>query len=151
MTAATKDSSIDQKDFWVNLNAWTATLVAAIQARGLKSPDFSLYCIWTVRTALEEEHPDDVALEAAAVWFMYASPTIYQLCLTGQAFDGKVAKAGSMCKDREWRGFSQSRWAAWTHQMDKSRQSITDVKTAKAQADALKAMKAVDGASCGRR
>lgn len=132
---------------WINLNAWTATLVAAVQSRGLSTPDFSLYCIWTVRMALEEEDTTDIALEAAAVWFTYASSSIYKLCLTSKQFDGKVAKPGSLFSDREWRGFSQNRWAAWMRQMDKAGQSASDGKAARPVADAGKAMKVADGAS----
>lgn len=136
---------------WINLNAWTATLVATVQSKGQATPDFTLHCIWTVRMALEEEKPTDVALEAAAMWFLYASPNIYQLCLTGKTFDGKLAKAGSLSKDREWRGFSQGRWATWIRQMDKSGQAASNEKVAKAVADAAGAMKIADGARCARR
>lgn len=151
LPAATKDSNAEQQDLWLNLNAWTATLVATVQAKGLTSPDFSLYCIWTVRMALEEEGPADVTLEAAAMWFLYASSSIYQLCMAGKTFDGKIAKPGIVFKDREWRGFSQSRWATWIHQMDKARESSSDEKVGKILADAMTAMKAADGASCSRR
>lgn len=133
------------------MNAWTATLVATVQARGLTSPDFSLYGIWTIRTALEETGPDSVALAAAAVWFVHASPTIYQFCVSGKTFDGKVAKPGSACKDREWRGFNQIRWAAWARQMQKSRPSVSDDATVEIVDAAVRAMKAVDGTRCERR
>lgn len=136
---------------WINLNAWTATLLATVHANGQTSPDFSLYCIWTVRMALEEENPSNVAIEAAAVWFVYASSSIYQMCLASKTFDGKVAKAGSLCKDREWRGFSQSRWASWVRKMNTLGQSASGGQIGELVSKASQAMRAVDGASCARR
>ena len=114
LLAATSSSSPEQQKTWTNLNAWTATLVATTHARGRASPDFSLYGIWTIRAALEEEEdPSGPALEAAAMWFRYAAACMLDLYREGKAFDGKLARGGPRFRDRGWRGFSEARWAVW--------------------------------------
>ena len=143
LPAATSDSDRQSKDRWINLNAWTATLVATIHTKGLPSPDFSLYGIWTIRMALEEPDISDVALETAAMWFVHASPCIHRLCQDGKQFDGKVAKPGSLFRDREWRGFSLDRWRAWLGQMNEYGASGSEDRIGKAVADAVRAMEAV--------
>lgn len=141
-----------KQTIWINLNAWTASLVASVHAKGQKVPDFSLYGIWTIRTGLEGEGDAPlVALAAAAAWFAYAAPTIYQLCMESKTFEGKLARSGSMFREREWRGFSQSRWATWVRQMGQRSEVACDEKTRELVSMALKAMEAADGASCSRR
>lgn len=140
--AATNDSDRQQKDKWVDLNAWTATLVASVHAKGLSSPDFSLYGIWTIRMALEEPDAADVALEAAAVWFIYSSSSMHQLCQEETTFEGKVAKPGSLFRDREWRGFSVDRWTAWMEQMKRHSSTASEDRIAKLVADAVRTMEA---------
>lgn len=64
--------------------------------------------------ALEEvDKPADVALSAAAVWFVYAAPSLWNLCRQKKTFDGKVAKPGARHSDQLWRGFARDRWRAW--------------------------------------
>lgn len=114
-----------------------------VHAKGLSSPDFSLYGIWTIRTALEEAGPSDVAVEAASMWFIYAAPCIHRLCRAEKAFEGKVAKSGSLFRDREWRGFSVDRWKAWLDQMRRHSSSGSDGQAGKAVEEAMRAMNAV--------
>lgn len=151
LQAATSDSTTEQQTMWLNLNAWTATLVASVQAQGKSIPDFSLYGIWTIRMALEEGSPSNIALQAAATWFSYASSSLYQMSLSGKQFDGKVAKPGWIFKDREWRGYSQNRWASWVRQMESHKTPVSDHEAGGVVADAVQAMKSADGASCARR
>ncbi|KAI7158607.1 hypothetical protein KC349_g4723 [Hortaea werneckii] len=117
--AAASDSSEEEsKQHWININAWTARLVSAAHAREADKPDLSLYCIWTLRMALEtEEQPSNVSLSAAAVWLIYAAPTIWEFCMQGKTFDGKVAKPGPRSSDMEWRGFTSERWETWMQRL----------------------------------
>lgn len=92
--------------------------------------------------ALEEPDAADVTLEAAAVWLVYSSSCIHQLCRDGKTFEGKVAKPGSEFRDREWRGFTSDRWTAWMEQMKKHCSSASAERTAKLMADAVRAMEA---------
>ncbi|KAI6897194.1 hypothetical protein D0869_13368 [Hortaea werneckii] len=117
--AAASDSSEEEsKQHWININAWTARLVSAAHAREADKPDLSLYCIWTLRMALEtEEQPSNVSLSAAAVWLIYAAPTIWEFCMQRKTFDGKVAKPGPRSNDQEWRGFTRERWQTWMQRL----------------------------------
>ncbi|RMY45886.1 hypothetical protein D0863_15951 [Hortaea werneckii] len=116
--AASDSSEAESKQHWINVNAWTARLVSAAHAREADKPDLSLYCIWTLRMALEtEEQPSNVALSAAAAWLIYAAPTIWEFCMQSKTFDGKVAKPGPRWKDQEWRGFTRERWQAWMQRL----------------------------------
>lgn len=102
----------------MNLNAWTASLVSSAHTNAGDKPDFTLYAIWSIRSALEEEKPpSDSALMAAAVWFIFAAPALHELSEKGKVFDGKVAAPGFAFKDREWRGFSKDRWDAWSEKL----------------------------------
>lgn len=92
--------------------------------------------------ALEEPDSADVALEAAAVWLIYSSSSIHQLCQEGKTFDGKVAKPGSLFRDREWRGFSFDRWTIWMEQIRGHSSTASEDRIAKLMADAVRAMEA---------
>jgi hypothetical protein len=109
------------------LNAFTATLVATIHSRSISFPpdnDFSLYAIWTIRMALEDndgqQKTDKTELEAAAAWFAYAAPTLWNLSQEGKEFQGKIAKQGQAMQGKEWRGFSKERWEHWEERLKTS-------------------------------
>lgn len=129
------------KQQWINLNAWTSTLVASLHAKSLKEPDFSNYCIWTVRTALEEKkQPSNLELSAAAVWFIHASPAIWDFSQQGKAFDGKLAKPGPQFSEQEWRGFTKERWQSWVERLGEYEGKVSDEQTKKLAQEAKKAM-----------
>jgi hypothetical protein len=125
--AATDSSHHHARSAWINLNAFTATLVATIHSRSISFPpdnDFSLYAIWTIRMALEDndgqQKPDKTSLEAAAAWFAYAAPTLWNLSQKNKDFQGKIAKQGQAMQGKEWRGFSQERWEHWEERLKAS-------------------------------
>lgn len=98
--AASSHSDTQHQELWVNINAWTATLVASLHAKARDKPDLSLFGIWSVRSALEEqEKPPNVAVNAAAVWFEYAAGAIRDFCQKDKSFDSKVAAPGSLFKE----------------------------------------------------
>ena len=144
--AATVKSGNGQQEQWINLNAFTATLVASIHSSAVDKPDYSDFCIWTVRTALEEqEHPPDISVEAAAVWFIYAAAAMWDFCERDKSFEGKVAAPGALFKDRNWTGFSEDRWQAWAQRLDDLQDSTVDGSTAAFVQDAIAAMKRIVG------
>ncbi|KAI7083711.1 Transaldolase [Hortaea werneckii] len=140
--AASDGSEEESKRHWINVNAWTAKMVSAAHAREADEPDLSLYCVWTLRMALETEaQPSNVSLSAAAVWLIYAAPTIWHFCLQGKTFDGKVAKPGPRAKDQEWRGFTRERWQAWMQRLISELEGqISDGVTKQMVDQALRAM-----------
>lgn len=120
--AASDNSEQQAKNQWVNINAFTSTLVASLHSSAVDRPDYSLFCIWTIRTALEDQNePSDVAVAAAAVWLMCAAPALWDYSHQSKSFDGKVARPGPLFKDQDWIGFSEARWSSW-------RQRLHDVK-----------------------
>jgi hypothetical protein len=58
----------------------------------------------------DQQKPDKTSLEAAAAWFAYAAPTLWNLSQEGKDFQGKMAKQGQAMQGKEWRGFSKERW-----------------------------------------
>jgi len=97
---------------WCNLNAFAARLTAVSQS--IPVLDFSLYAIWTLRSAFEgTDEPSSADVDAAKVWFLYARDTIKRLGREEKIFDGKKAKGGDKYKDKEWRGFNPQRLEVW--------------------------------------
>ena len=118
LSAASDNSDQGQKDRWVNLNAFTATLVAQLHSSAVDRPDYSLFCIWTIRTALEDQdQASDVSIAAAAIWLIYASRAIWDFSQQSKSFDGKVAAPGASYTGLDWTGFSRARWDLWLQKL----------------------------------
>ncbi|KAK0129763.1 hypothetical protein ONS96_000318 [Cadophora gregata f. sp. sojae] len=98
---------------WTNLNAFVARLTALSLSLSIPAFDFSLYAIWTMRSAFETGEANIAAVEAAKLWFLYAGDAIEQLSRDGKSFEGPIAKAGEKYADREWTGFSEERLTVW--------------------------------------
>ncbi|SMR48742.1 unnamed protein product [Zymoseptoria tritici ST99CH_3D1] len=130
------------KDHWINLNAFTASLVAAAESKSNGKPDFSLYCIWTVRDGLEEdlEMVPDFSIAAAATWFVFAAPTIKKFCREEKSFEGKMAKGGFEFQERGWTGFSEERWQVWEERLKVAEGRVKDESTKELVQQALKAV-----------
>jgi hypothetical protein len=97
---------------WCNINGFLARLTSFSSSIPLF--DFSLYAIWTLRSAFESTNDVPAAeKDAAKVWFLYAEDTIDRLSREEKTFDGKIAKAGDKFKDRDWRGFNAQRMEIW--------------------------------------
>ncbi|KAF2762773.1 hypothetical protein EJ05DRAFT_481660 [Pseudovirgaria hyperparasitica] len=109
---------------YVNQNAFLARLTNMSTAGDADDTlDFSLYALWSLREALEDDAPEETpgygAIRAAAVWMIYSAEKIWQLSEAEKAFDGKLAKAGRKFKDEEWRGFNNDRWNVWKDEFRK--------------------------------
>lgn len=127
----------------MNLNAWTSTLVSAAHTETSDKPDFSLYCIWTVRAALEQPASTsvpDVAVEAAALWFINAAAAIGDFSSQNKSFQGKVAAPGPLFKDKNWTGFSEDRWNVWTARFNELQPSLASDQAKQLVAQALDVM-----------
>jgi len=96
---------------WKNLNAFLAR-ITAISASN-PALDFSLYAIWTIRSAVEEGDIEQDKIAAAEVWFVYAGERLENLSKENKVFDGKIAKPGSKYQEKEWKGFSEERYKIW--------------------------------------
>ncbi|KAH7360622.1 hypothetical protein BKA65DRAFT_473766 [Rhexocercosporidium sp. MPI-PUGE-AT-0058] len=96
---------------WVNLNAFVARLTAL--SLSIPAFDFSLYAIWTMRSAFEGSESDDAAVGAAKMWFLYAGEFIEKLSREGKAFDGRIARGGENYGEKGWKGFCEERLEVW--------------------------------------
>lgn len=99
---------------WANLNAFAAQLTVG----GI---DFSLYGIWALRDALEE---DDQAvsqvLPAAVQWFRCAGPVLASLALNGAADPQRADWLGPLCTKAGLTdlGFTTRRWIFWRSRLE---------------------------------
>ena len=101
---------------WVNMNAFAARLTS--MSSPSDSLDFSLYGIWTLRTALEDQNPETKmppphSIVAACVWMVYASAAMWDRSATEHVYNGKTAREGTTLRGKEWRGYSKERWELW--------------------------------------
>ncbi|CAG8954380.1 hypothetical protein HYFRA_00006006 [Hymenoscyphus fraxineus] len=100
---------------WSNLNAFLARLTS--HSPSIPAFDFSLYAIWQLRSAFEDESGGSEAdVDAAKLWFVYAKGLIEKLSKEGKSFDGnnnKIARGGDKYRDREWKGFNLERLEIW--------------------------------------
>jgi hypothetical protein len=143
---AADDSNQNQNDQCINLNAFTATLVSSIHSSAVDRHDYSLFCIWTIRTALEEnEQPSEVAVAVAAVWMIFGTSAIWKFSEESKSFDRKVAATGPLFKDQDWAGFSESRWDAWLQRFGDLKAALSSEGSAQLAPQALDAMSSASG------
>ena len=99
---------------WANLNAFAAQLTVA-------GVDFSLYAIWALRAALEEDSPDlRRVLPAAVEWFRHAGPELASLAVQRAAYAHGSDQGGTLCLGAGLadRGFSVGRWNFWRRRLE---------------------------------
>ena len=99
---------------WANLNAFAAQLTLA----GI---DFSLYAIWALRDALEEEsHEISQVLPAAVQWFRHAGSVLASLALGCPADAHGAGWVGELCRETGLtdRGFTIGRWNFWKGRLE---------------------------------
>jgi hypothetical protein len=70
--------------------------------------------------------PSDVAVAAAAAWFIFAAPTLHELSSQKKSFDGRIAAAGAAFADQDWKGFSLPRWQAWVDRLRELQDHVSD-------------------------
>ena len=121
-----------------NKTAFLARLTA-LSAPGPADPlDFSLYALWALRDAFEEEcpanHNAEPAIRNAAVWIEYAGKTLWQQAVDGREFSGRQAAPGKKFADKAWRGFTEERWNVWRGGFEEvgSQAEASEVEEAKA-------------------
>ncbi|KAI4837591.1 hypothetical protein E4T44_08269 [Aureobasidium sp. EXF-8845] len=149
-----KEVDIKTRDTWINVNAFVARLTAAAvndhggERQYYNALDFSLYGVWSLRSALEEDLSNlpakitaDASIGAAAVWILYAGPTLKGLSDSDKTYSGKVARPGFKCKDQEWRGYTKDRWQMWTKELAQVKDLVQDSSIRELVENALKVMK----------
>lgn len=133
-------------DAWANVNYFFARITAG----GFQ--DLSLYAIWVMRDALENEQQDDmegtaaqkynVYVPAAAAWIFGLGRTLFR---KEEDLTPKDRKHGNPAKGGElWKGkaeFSKERWSFWKERLVViSKKDEVSEKTRAISKDALQAM-----------
>ncbi|OLN89315.1 hypothetical protein CCHL11_08989 [Colletotrichum chlorophyti] len=136
----------EEKNSWDNLSAFAAQLTARANLDDPNDPfDFSLYGLWALRTAFEENRPADADVAAAVrqayLWINYAGEALRKLSAKDRNFDGKSAKAGDKFGSRDWRGFNEERWGIWTEAFATAQTSLSDADAKKLAGKAAGIMK----------
>lgn len=121
-TQLTKDADVreprmKQEDL-TRISNKTAFLARLTALSKEKDPfDFSLYALWALREAFEEECPSgynaEPAIRNAAVWIEYAGRTLWKLAVENREFRDRLAVPGKKFADKPWRGFTEERWNVW--------------------------------------
>ncbi|KAK3899888.1 hypothetical protein C8A05DRAFT_17750, partial [Staphylotrichum tortipilum] len=107
----------EQRASWENTTGFLAQLTVRSARDGSSGlPGFPLYALWAMRDATEEDadKTSQTAARLAALWVRYAGEELWRLSVAGQTFPERTAiPGGRYSADREWRGFSEDRWAVW--------------------------------------
>ncbi|GKT41590.1 uncharacterized protein ColSpa_01771 [Colletotrichum spaethianum] len=139
-------ASKEEKASWDNLSAFVAQLIARADLNDPQDPfDFSLYGLWALRTAFEEEHPADAdvaaAVKQAFLWINYSGDALQKLSAENRTFQGNSGNAGGKFGDREWKGLNEERWGAWREAFASAQASLGDEEVKGLAAKAAESMK----------
>ena len=122
-----KDAKPSEITAFENQNAFLAQLTALASLDDPKDPfDYSLYALWTLRTALEDTPPKDApagrvaaAVRLAEIWIQFAGDALKKLSAKKLPFEGNMGNPGDKYADRDWKGFNEDRWAVWMEGLEK--------------------------------
>ncbi|KAK3392906.1 hypothetical protein B0H63DRAFT_3078 [Podospora didyma] len=129
-----KDTKLEELNTFRCQNAFLAQLTALSNLDDPKDPfDYSLYALWTLRTALEDTPPKDAsagrvtgAVKLAEIWIHYAGDALKKLSAKNLSFEGNMGNPGDKYADRDWKGFSEERWAVWMEELKKAKKDDDD-------------------------
>ncbi|KAK3303071.1 uncharacterized protein B0T15DRAFT_539010 [Chaetomium strumarium] len=122
-----------QQTKWENWTAFLAHLTA-------KKQDFTLYALWMLRDAFEEnaEQVDSPgAARIAAIWIRYCGKQLRDLSAEGFTFERRLGVPGAMYDDRDWRGFSDERWSEWMKGLRDAQNKYPSDETIRAAAELM--------------
>ncbi|ELR05939.1 hypothetical protein VC83_01565 [Pseudogymnoascus destructans] len=107
-TGSADDFSASQ---WQNINGFLARLTSL--SPSTPAFDFSMFGLWTLRSAFEANEASLADVDAAKVWFKYAEEVLTKLSNEGKSFHAKVGASGGSYADKEWTGFNHQRLGVW--------------------------------------
>ena len=142
----------EERQRWENRNAFLAQLTAAAQVNYTNNwhhpMDFSLFGLWALRTAFEnetpaEEVPGDTTVRVACWWYIYAADRLWANVENGRVFEGKVGCGWGKYQNKSWTGYNRERWAVWEEGLVATKTTWTDRETKKLLEDTLACIKRV--------
>ncbi|KAK0653152.1 hypothetical protein B0T16DRAFT_111532 [Cercophora newfieldiana] len=79
--------------------------------------DFSLFGLWNLRTAFEDQVPEDVgdanAVRLAAPWVTHAGAALWKLSDRHVNMAENCGVPGAKYAKKGWKGFTKDRWQVW--------------------------------------
>lgn len=121
---------------------WTAFLaqLTARSAADDDSPfDFSLFALWSMRSAFEEDGGADseTAVKLAALWVRFAGEHLRKLSADGERLPQNCGLPGSKYAECGWRGYNNDRWKAWTDELKVAQSKLAPDETIQAASELM--------------
>ncbi|KAF6824603.1 hypothetical protein CMUS01_10181 [Colletotrichum musicola] len=142
--SASKEEKTDQD----NKAAFLAQLTARASVTSAQRDDpldYSMYGLWALREAFEEEHPAgaDVvsAVRQAYLWIRYAGDVLRKLSAQDHKLQERTGIAGGKFTSRGWSGFNEERWTAWSEAFAAARTGLADAEAKELAGQAVDIMK----------
>lgn len=131
------DPSATAKDYqdWNNKTAFLAHLTALSNpSEAGDAFNYSLYALWAMRSAFEEDSPRDEsyvpAVRNAAIWILLAGKALRSVSSENVAVSDNTGAPGSKFSDKAWKGFSEERWAVWKEGFREAADLVKDARAA---------------------
>jgi hypothetical protein len=104
--------------------------------------DMSLYALWMLRDAFEEEEARNglsrTAVRIAALWIRYAGELLRKLAAAEQQmYPERLGASLGKYREREWTGFNEERWEVWREGLKAAREQFGDDEVIKAAVEAM--------------
>lgn len=141
--------SKEEKTGFDNQAAFLAQLTAraSIPEAGPRDDplDYSMYGLWALREAFEQEHPAGAdaaaAIRQAYLWIRYSGDVLRKLSARDHKLEDRMGVAGGKFGNREWRGFNEERWAAWSEGFVAAKAELADAEAKELAGKAVDIMK----------
>lgn len=108
-----------------NLAAFLARLTVVAHTKCVMELDFSLFALWDLRSAFEEEYEAETkalpehayatgAILQASVWMLHCPDVIRDHCKEQKNFPDRNGVAGKKYElEHDWKGYNEERWRIW--------------------------------------
>ncbi|KAL2139400.1 hypothetical protein VTI28DRAFT_5249 [Corynascus sepedonium] len=112
-------ATAQERSKWENWSSFLAQLTARSAGAANDPFDFSLFGLWALRDALEEDRglASEPAVRLAALWVRFAGERLRKLSADAHTLPGKVGTSGGKYNERGWKGFNEDRWRAWVDEL----------------------------------
>ncbi|SPO04351.1 uncharacterized protein DNG_07036 [Cephalotrichum gorgonifer] len=128
-------ATAQEHEDWDNKAAFLARLTAQASPEDKDDPfNYSLYALWALRDAFEQDSPGSVtnvpAIRNAAIWAIYAGKVLRKLSSEQVNADGNSGAAGPKFAGKEWKGFNPERYNIWKQGFEEAAGSVEAAKAA---------------------
>ncbi|PKS11277.1 hypothetical protein jhhlp_003039 [Lomentospora prolificans] len=130
------DPNATAEDFqdWDNKTAFLARLTSRSDPNDGRNLDASMYALWAMRSAFEQDCPENVsnapAIRNAAIWIIYAGKALRRSVSNQVDMPDRCGVPGSKLSEKEWRGFNAERWSLWKKGFEEAADSVVEANVA---------------------